>query len=182
MPPQILGYVLPRCRLIFAADTSEVSEPDVSTYAAAFPIVDGYVAFGDSFAAGMGTGTTTGDACRVGENSYPKLLNEYGKTPTSDFQNLPCSGDTVVGLMSQIDKWITPEKADVATISIGGNDVGFSKIVVSSRCPGRGALEFWRCSSISSSILSGSMGALLSSIPTGKAVKWHSFHPIYRSE
>ena len=41
-----------------------------------WPIKTGYVAFGDSYAAGMGTGVTSDDPCRVGSNNFAKLLME----------------------------------------------------------------------------------------------------------
>jgi lysophospholipase L1-like esterase len=94
-----------------------------------WPIKTGYVHFGDSYGAGMGTGTTSGDACRVGSNNFGRLLNEFTNDPSIDYQNHACSGDTTVGINRQIDEWTRPEKADVATMSVGGNDVGFSTIV-----------------------------------------------------
>jgi lysophospholipase L1-like esterase len=97
------------------------------------PIQKGYVAFGDSFAAGFGTGTTTTDSCRRGEFSYPKQLNASAPAGI-DFQNIACSGAVITeiisgGANSQIDAWINPADSDIATLSIGGNDVGFSKIL-----------------------------------------------------
>ena len=35
--------------------------------------VTGYVHFGDSYASGMGTGTTSSDSCRVGSNNCKPL-------------------------------------------------------------------------------------------------------------
>lgn len=95
-------------------------------------IVDGYVAFGDSFSAGIGTGQTEGSGCRRGEYSYPKQLLA-ATTPGAEFQNLACSGATRQNILeggpdSQIDAW-NPTKSDVGTISIGGNDVGFYNIL-----------------------------------------------------
>lgn len=51
-----------------------------------------------------------------------------------DFQNLPCSGAVVGDVLrggdkSQIDAWANPSNADIATLSIGGNDVGFYPIL-----------------------------------------------------
>ena len=97
------------------------------------PIQKGYVAFGDSYAAGIGTGTTEGGGCRQGENSYPKQLAALAANDI-DFQNLPCSGAVVGDVLqggekSQIDSWINPQNADIATLSIGGNDVGFFDIL-----------------------------------------------------
>jgi hypothetical protein len=102
------------------------------------PISTGYVAFGDSYAAGIGAGVTSGDACRVGAFSYPNLLNTCVGSiqPGIDSQNLPCSGAKIPEVMqgasnSQIDSWTNPGNAQRATISIGGNDVGFYDVLTS---------------------------------------------------
>lgn len=94
------------------------------------PIKTGYVAFGDSYAAGIGTGVTEGSGCRRGQFSYPQQLASLA--PEADFQNLPCSGAIVTdvrGDSGQISAWSNPERADIATISIGGNDIGFYNIL-----------------------------------------------------
>src|SRR2546429_8224591 len=93
------------------------------------PIQKGYVAFGDSYAAGIGTGTTQGGGCRQGENSYPQQLAAQAANQI-DFQNLPCSGAKVGEIVqggkdSQIDAWTNPQNSVIASLSIGGNDVRF---------------------------------------------------------
>jgi hypothetical protein len=70
-----------------------------------WPIKNGYVAFGDSFAAGMGTGTTSEDNCRIGSNNFGNLLMRYTDNPEVEYQGRQCSGDTVEGLAKQIDWW-----------------------------------------------------------------------------
>lgn len=62
------------------------------------PLKKGYVAFGDSFAAGIGTGMTEGSGCRRGQFSYPSLL--ASTAPNIDFQNLACSGDTTKNILT----------------------------------------------------------------------------------
>ena len=89
--------------------------------------------------------------CRKGQFSYPDIL---GSTVHDiDFQNLACTGAKVQNIVSggpdsQIDAWwersgdsvqkstltlngnrTNPGDADVATISIGGNDIGFYNIL-----------------------------------------------------
>lgn len=96
------------------------------------PIKKGYTAFGDSYAAGIGTGNTSTWGCRQGRFSYPDLL--ASTVQDIDFQNLACSGATVQNLLSggaysQVDAWTNPTVADIATISIGGNDIGFYNIL-----------------------------------------------------
>ena len=94
-----------------------------------WPIKTGYVAFGDSYAAGMGTGVTSGDSCRVGSNNFGRLLNTWTSNPNVEYQELVCSGDTTVGLNRQIDAWANPGNADLATVSMGGNDLEFSDLL-----------------------------------------------------
>lgn len=77
----------------------------------------------------MGTGTTSTDKCRVGSNNFGDLLNRWTGDPNVDFQRKVCSGDTTVGLNRQINEWSNPGKADLATISVSGNDLFFSDLV-----------------------------------------------------
>jgi hypothetical protein len=88
--------------------------------------IEGYVHFGDSYGAGMGTGTTSGDKCRVGENNFGDLLYKSWGDNKMPFEKKVCSGDTTTGLDRQIEEWKDPGKANVGTVSIGGNDLGFS--------------------------------------------------------
>ncbi|QYT03219.1 Mutanase [Trichoderma simmonsii] len=94
--------------------------------------VEGMVHFGDSYASGMGTGTTSGDSCRVGSNNYGVLVQQTFLNAFSDpidYQGMSCSGDTVDGFNSQIDRWSNADKARIGTVTIGGNDLNFSDLV-----------------------------------------------------
>ncbi|KAF6843664.1 Lipase 1-like protein 3 [Colletotrichum musicola] len=99
----------------------------------------GFVAFGDSYSAGIGTGVDGAeDQCRLGSHAYPVLIytdlaNSQGPNTTS-FQFLSCTGsttDNVVsgGERSQIDSFNTSINADFAVLSIGGNDLGFFRVM-----------------------------------------------------
>ena len=97
------------------------------------PIVKGYVAFGDSYAAGIGAGAAQGRACRRGSLSYPNQLAADFRGNTN-FQNLPCSDATVSDVVqggdrSQTDAWINPSSANFAALTIGGNDIAFNDIL-----------------------------------------------------
>lgn len=87
--------------------------PDYSTDVA----IDGYVQFGDSYAAGMGTGTTTSDKCRVGSNNYGKLLYRWFNNGNIPFESRVCSGDTLSGVNNQINAWSSSNVPNVGTIS-----------------------------------------------------------------
>ncbi|KAL4747545.1 SGNH hydrolase-type esterase domain-containing protein [Aspergillus terricola var. indicus] len=91
--------------------------------------VDGYVAFGDSYSAGMGTGSTLSGPCRVGSNNYLQLLFEKIGEVGVKVENKMCSGDTTIGLARQIREWSSASTATIATLTIGGNDLGFSDLV-----------------------------------------------------
>ncbi|KAK0630715.1 WD40-repeat-containing domain protein [Bombardia bombarda] len=125
----------------------------------------GFVAFGDSYSAGIGTLVNgTENECRQGTGAYPALIaadlaaashhhhhhhhngtnNDNNNTATADpfFQWLSCTGSTTEQLlsgnpnsqidafnMSTIDDDSDLPTADFATLSIGGNDLGFFDVM-----------------------------------------------------
>ncbi|KAJ9480771.1 hypothetical protein VN97_g12756 [Penicillium thymicola] len=98
--------------------------------------IDRYAHFGDSYAAGMGTGTTTSGTdkqgrCRIGSNNYGKLIDTWLDAEKLTYESHACSGDTTVGLDGQIDTWLhnDPKSTNIGTLTMGGNDVGFSDLV-----------------------------------------------------
>ena len=99
----------------------------------------GFIALGDSYSAGIGTGTDgPEDECRHGVHAYPALMqtdlvDREGANRTS-FQFLSCTGSTTDNLLaggssSQIDNLNTTINADFALLSVGGNDLGFFDIM-----------------------------------------------------
>lgn len=99
----------------------------------------GFIAFGDSYSAGIGTGFNgTEDDCRHGLHGYPNLIHDdlvkrEGANRTT-FQHLSCTGSTITDMLagstvSQIDQFNTTSTADFALLSIGGNDLGFFDIM-----------------------------------------------------
>ncbi|GFF25735.1 glucan endo-1,3-alpha-glucosidase agn1 [Aspergillus udagawae] len=91
--------------------------------------INGLVSFGDSFAAGMGTAETTRDKCRVGGNNYGDLIHRHLGDDTLSIEKKVCSGDTTIGLQRQIGEWTGSSPANLGTLTMGGNDLGFSDIV-----------------------------------------------------
>lgn len=108
----------------------------------------GFVAFGDSYSAGIGTGTddnilpSEGD-CRRGQHAYPLLLHNdldnRTRTNTS-LQWLSCTGARTASLLpdpnpsthsqpTQLEALNTSLPTDFATLSIGGNDIGFFDVM-----------------------------------------------------
>lgn len=78
----------------------------------------------------MGTGSTGTGSCRIGTANVGDLINAYTGRKDIDYQRKMCSGDTTTGLNKQIDGWTNPKNADIATVTMGGNDLGFSDLVM----------------------------------------------------
>ena len=96
-----------------------------------------YVAMGDSFAAGNGTGVPDLDpTCRRSSLAYAPLV--AAERPRTDLRFVACSGaDTGTVLehqMSSLDRG-----TDFVTLSVGGNDVGFQDLAT--ECVGGGDLQ-----------------------------------------
>lgn len=120
-----------------------LTAPEASSLASeSFQDAKGFVALGDSYSAGIGTGldghylASEGD-CRRGQHGYPLLLhldmNNATKTNTS-MQWLSCTGaqtkDILSGTaLSQVDLLNASLPLDFATLSVGGNDLGFFDVM-----------------------------------------------------
>ncbi|KAJ2983584.1 hypothetical protein NUW58_g6227 [Xylaria curta] len=93
----------------------------------------GFVAFGDSYSAGIGTGFNGQENdCRQGIHAYTQLI-ATDRQPTT-FQFLSCTGATTANVMvggeeSQIDRFNASLPVDFALLSIGGNDLGFFEVM-----------------------------------------------------
>ncbi len=91
-----------------------------------------YISLGDSFPAGVGLPDSCGP-CGRSPSAYPNLLAR--STPLLPSLHA-CSGATTEDVLErarqpgegrQVD-WLAPD-TDVVTITIGGNDVGFARVV-----------------------------------------------------
>jgi len=111
----------------------------------------GFVALGDSYSAGIGTGFHgKEDACRHGLGAYPQLIandlarSQHGPANESitSAQLLSCTGATTQQVLasphggrpgeendSQLDKLNTSLPLDFALLSLGGNDLGFFDVM-----------------------------------------------------
>jgi len=82
-----------------------------------------YVALGDSYAAGVGAPPYLDPTCLRSTNGYPALLAAERKV--TDFRSNACSGavtaDVIAGQLDGLDG-----RTKLVTITIGGNDLGFS--------------------------------------------------------
>lgn len=105
------------------------------------PVSNGWTAFGDSFAAGIGAGADYGNSgdCRRRTGSYPFKLNSspvLDLDQNHEFQFIACSGAVINnvipgGVNSQVDQFVSDTVAnkDIATLTISGNDIGFVNIL-----------------------------------------------------
>ncbi|KAK8035182.1 hypothetical protein PG993_010177 [Apiospora rasikravindrae] len=104
----------------------------------------GFVALGDSYSAGIGTGVVGKENdCRRSLGAYPQLIAldlaaEHGGLPNStSFQFLSCTGATTDEILSgggsshasQIDALNASRPIDFALLTVGGNDLGFFDVM-----------------------------------------------------
>lgn len=92
-----------------------------------------YVALGDSYASGTGTGTfiDDGSSCQRSVNAYPSLI---AAAKGYDLNFRACSGaripDVTSGQLSALSSGTTH-----VTISVGGNDAGFTDVLTQCALP-----------------------------------------------
>src|SRR6516225_7717275 len=92
--------------------------------AQAAPAVN-YVALGDSYSSGVGAGSVSG-SCGQSPNAYPALW-ATASSPAS-FKFAACSGATTSDVIgSQLSS--LSASTTLVSITIGGNDVGFTSIM-----------------------------------------------------
>ncbi|MGH4012375.1 MAG: SGNH/GDSL hydrolase family protein [Pseudonocardiaceae bacterium] len=99
-----------------------------------------YVALGDSYASGVGTRSYYPDSggCLRSPFAYPVLWAKAH--PTSSFSFNACSGATTDGLLAgQLGR--LSADTDVVTVSIGGNDAGFGRVMTTCQVDGPAACD-----------------------------------------
>ncbi len=100
-------------------------------------IQGGWTAFGDSYAAGIGAGSkhpSDAGKCRRRVNAYPSQLQAAGSLADGmnvEFSFQACSSAKIPDVQAQIATFRDgPDPLrGFATISIGGNDAGFSDVI-----------------------------------------------------
>jgi lysophospholipase L1-like esterase len=84
-----------------------------------------YVALGDSYSSGDGAGSYSGGSCLQSANAYPVLWRAaHGGT----FTNETCAGATTTDVLSS-QLGPLSVSTTLVSITIGGNDVGFSSVM-----------------------------------------------------
>jgi hypothetical protein len=136
----VLGLSLPAIALIVSASRDTADQTNAPPI---LHVPDGTyngsrvsVALGDSYTAGEGVSPY--GVCHQSKKAYPRLLADTEGWPAPEFtSSAPCSGAVIADIFHtrfhgpQIPPG-QPQRSDVrlVTLTIGGNDVFFSKIVV----------------------------------------------------
>jgi lysophospholipase L1-like esterase len=124
--------------LAVAASAMAATAPGAVALRPAPSAADGYVALGDSYSSGTGTGRYVDERCRRSDAAFPAVV--AAARPGTTLTSVACSGATVADVERDQLEALTPATA-LVTLTIGGNDAGFSRVVT--RC----ALPMWvaRC-------------------------------------
>jgi hypothetical protein len=101
--------------------------------AAAPAFADDYVALGDSYSSGTGTRTYYDSNCQRSNYSYAKIIDVERANTTVNLQ--ACSGAKTADVLNN---QLGPLNSGIewVTITIGGNDAGFSDVIVECAQPG----------------------------------------------
>ena len=100
-------------------------------------LADNYVALGDSYSSGTGTNSyTLSSSCLRSVYAYPYLV--ASQRPNTSLNFVACSGATTTDVMNNQISAVN-STTNIVTITIGGNDAGFSNVVISCTTLGCGA-------------------------------------------
>jgi len=129
LPRRIRDLPRPRIpvpsRLILAAAVLAVAPVLASAVPASAQTVN-YVALGDSYSSGVGAGSYSGGSCDRSANAYPQLWDN-AHAPSS-FIFAACSGAKTTDVESSQLSALSGSTS-LVSITIGGNDVGFSSVM-----------------------------------------------------
>jgi lysophospholipase L1-like esterase len=99
---------------------------------AAVAIADNYVALGDSYSSGVGTKSFYETTCKRSEYAYPRLIARDRAGTSLTFR--ACSGATTSSVTSE-QLGSLSSSTNIVTITVGGNDAGFSSIITQCALP-----------------------------------------------
>lgn len=96
-----------------------------------------YLALGDSYASGVGSGgrklaakaTDLDKCCFRLRNAYPKFIVQLLGASTIDFR--ACMGAVSIKDANSVEAQLStaPREVDLVTVTVGGNDIGFSGLI-----------------------------------------------------
>ena len=116
LSPRVAGLVALACALFALAAPAGAGA------------VDRYVALGDSFSSGVGTGSyTLSSSCRRSVYAYPYLVSQQRPNTALDF--VACSGATTSDVMANQIQAVTATTS-IVSVTIGGNDIRFADLIV----------------------------------------------------
>jgi lysophospholipase L1-like esterase len=92
-----------------------------------------YVALGDSYSSGTGTRTYFDSGCQKSVYAYPSLVDT--QRPNTDLVFAACSGATTTNVLNSQVNSLTAG-TNWVTITVGGNDAGFSDVITECALPG----------------------------------------------
>jgi lysophospholipase L1-like esterase len=100
---------------------------------AAGALADNYVALGDSYSSGTGTRDySLNSGCQRGPYAYPALIK--ADRPNTNLNFVACSGAKTADVMNNQISAVT-SSTNIVTITIGGNDAGFSDVITQCALP-----------------------------------------------
>jgi lysophospholipase L1-like esterase len=99
---------------------------------AAHAVAEQYVALGDSYSSGVGTRTFFEERCKKSLYAYPELIAQ--QRPNTSLVFAACSGAKTGDVLSSQVSSLTTSTA-IVTITIGGNDAGFSEVITQCALP-----------------------------------------------
>jgi lysophospholipase L1-like esterase len=111
----------------------------LATAASIAAAAEQYVALGDSYSSGVGTRTFFEENCKRSLYAYPELIAQ--QRPNTSLVFAACSGAKTGDVLSRQVSSLTTSTA-IVTITIGGNDAGFSEVITQCALPWP-----WSCSS-----------------------------------
>jgi lysophospholipase L1-like esterase len=111
--------------LIASVVTAAAAVIALANPASAAPI--NYVALGDSYASGLGTGSYDGASggCKRGPLAYPALY--AAATAPATFKSVACSGARTGDVITQANNLTAA--TNLVTVQVGGNDAGFTDVI-----------------------------------------------------
>ena len=99
---------------------------------AASALADNYVALGDSYSSGVGTREFFEETCKRSLYAYPELVARDRAGTSLTFR--ACSGATTSSVTSE-QLGALNSSTNIVTITVGGNDAGFSSIITQCALP-----------------------------------------------
>jgi lysophospholipase L1-like esterase len=115
-------------RVLTALAASAAAVLSTAAIASAAPAAVNYAALGDSYAAGVGTASSYDNSCDRDVKGYPSLWASAHSV--SEFTFVACSGAKTSDVInSQVGSLSSANT--VVTVTIGGNDAGFSSVMES---------------------------------------------------